>query len=59
MAWMLAKIHREKCIYQNDEVDHLEKAKHEDLLTENADDNRATDKPVLTAFRKLTPDTMD
>ena len=40
-AWMLAQVEREGCIYQDDVVDHLVKAKREDLLTENADGNQA------------------
>jgi len=56
--WMLAQIQREACIYQDDVVDHLVKAKREDLLTENADGNQVIGKGVLAAFRKLTPDTV-
>ncbi|MEW5752893.1 MULTISPECIES: DUF6953 family protein [Pseudomonas] len=57
-VWMLAKIHNEACIYQDDVVDHLVKAKREDLLTENADGNQVISKGVLAAFRKLTLDTV-
>lgn len=53
-AWMLAQIERESCIYQDDVVDHLVKAKREDLLTENADGNQAIGKAVLAAFLRLT-----
>lgn len=38
-CWMLAQVERETCIYQDDVVDYLVKAKHEDLLTENSDGN--------------------
>ncbi|CRM12708.1 hypothetical protein [Pseudomonas sp. 24 E 13] len=54
--WMLAQIQREDCIYQEDVVDHLVKAKQESLLTENTDGNLVVGKEVLAAFRKLTPD---
>ncbi|MEB0108414.1 MULTISPECIES: DUF6953 family protein [unclassified Pseudomonas] len=55
-VWMLAQIHTEACLYQDDVVDHLVKAKREDLLTTNADGNQVIGKGVLAAFRKLTPD---
>ena len=55
-VWILEQIQREDCLYQDDVVDYLVKAKHESLLTENADGNQAIGKAVLTAFRNLTPD---
>lgn len=57
-AWMLAQAEREGCIYQDDVVDYLVKAKREDLLTENADGNQVVGKAVLAAFRKLTETTV-
>ncbi|WP_031596690.1 DUF6953 family protein [Ferrovum myxofaciens] len=57
-AWMLAKVEREGCIYQDDVVDYLVKAKREDLLTENADGNQVVGKTVLAAFLKLTATTV-
>ncbi|WP_323601260.1 DUF6953 family protein [Pseudomonas putida] len=54
--WMLLQIEREACIYQDDVVDHIIKAGHEELLIENADGNQVLGKGVLAAFRKLTPD---
>lgn len=56
--WMLAQIQQEACVYQDDVVDYLVKAKREDLLTENTDGNQVIGKAVLAAFRKLTPDTV-
>ncbi|OIT16365.1 hypothetical protein BL243_11195 [Ralstonia solanacearum] len=56
--WMLAQIEREECLYQDDVVDYLVRAKREDLLTENADGNQALGKDVLAAFRKLTGTTV-
>jgi hypothetical protein len=53
-AWMLAQVEREGCIYQDDLVDYLVKAKREDLLTENADGNQVVGRAVLAAFLKLT-----
>ena len=57
-AWMLAQVEREDCIYQDDVVDYLVKAKHEDLLTENADGNQVVGKAVLAAFVKVTETTV-
>ena len=57
-VWMLAQVEREGCIYQDDVVDYLVKAKREDLLTENADGNQVVGKAVLAAFRKLTETTV-
>ena len=55
-AWMLSKVEAETCVYQDDVVDHIIKAGHEELLIENADGNQVLGKGVLAAFRKLTPD---
>ena len=57
-CWMLKQIERDGCIYQDDVVDYLVKAKREDLLTENADGNQVVGKSVLAAFRKLTETTV-
>ena len=57
-AWMLAQVERDGCIYQDDVVDYLVKAKREDLLTENADGNQVVGKTVLAAFRKVTETTV-
>lgn len=57
-AWMLDRVEREGCIYQDDVVDYLVKAKREDLLTENADGNLAVGKTVLASFLKLTATTV-
>ena len=57
-AWMLAQVERDGCIYQDDVVDYLAKAKREDLLTENADGNQVVGKAVLAAFRKLSDATV-
>lgn len=56
--WMFAQVQEEGCIYQDDVVDYLVKAKREDLLTENADGNQVVGKAVLAAFRKLTETTV-
>lgn len=56
--WMLNQIEQESCIYQDDVVDYLIKAKREDLLTENADGNQVIGKEVLASFRQLTEATV-
>lgn len=56
-CWMLAQIELETCVYQDEVVDYLIKAKREDLLTENADGNQVVGKKVLAAFRKMTETT--
>ncbi len=50
--WMLEQIECDGCIYQDDVVDHLAKAKAENLLRENADGNLVVGKPVLDALQR-------
>lgn len=57
-AWMLANVEREGCIYQDDVVDYLVKAKREELLTENAEGNQVVGKTVLAAFRNASEATI-
>jgi hypothetical protein len=54
IEWMLAKIARDGCVYQDDVVDHLVRLKKEDLLLENSDGNLVLGKALLDAFRKAT-----
>jgi len=56
--WMLAELEKHGCIYQDDVVDYLVKAKMENLLRENSDGNLAVGREVLEAFRKLTESTV-
>ena len=55
---MLQEIERHGCIYQDDVVDYLVKAKADDLLRENADGNLVVGKTVLEAFLRLTEKTV-
>jgi len=55
---MLQQIDNESCIYQDEVVDYLVRAKREDLLVENSDGNQVIGKAVLAAFRKLTPESV-
>lgn len=57
-GWMLGQVEREGCIYQDDVVDYLVKAKREDFMTENADGNQVVGKAVLAAFLELTATTV-
>lgn len=56
--WMLSKIERDGCIYQDDVVDHLVKTKEESFLRENSDGNLVVGRKVLDAFRRLTESTV-
>ena len=55
---MLTQVERDGCIYQDDVVDYLVKAKSEDLLTENSGGNQVVGKVVLAAFLKMTESTL-
>ncbi|MEN4954311.1 DUF6953 family protein [Stenotrophomonas indicatrix] len=57
-AWMQAAIDNEGCLYQDDVVDYLVRAKQESLLRENADGNLVVATPLLNAFRKLNEKTV-
>lgn len=56
LEWMLAKINKDGCLYQDDVVDRLVKTKQEALLRENSDGNLVLGKSLLDAFRKATAD---
>ena len=56
--WMLSQIKKEGCIYQDDVVDYLVKAKSENLLRENSDRNLVLGRVVLEAFKKITETTV-
>lgn len=53
-GWMLSEIEKHGCLYQDDVVDYLVKAKAENLLRENTDGNLVIGREVLDAFKKLT-----
>lgn len=56
--WMLAQLERDGCIYQDDVVDYLVKAKAEQLLRENSDGNLVVGRALLDAFKNLTETTV-
>ena len=57
-AWMLLEIQQHNCIYQDDVVDYLVRAKADELLRENAEGNLVLGKSVLDAFLKNTQKTV-
>ncbi len=52
--WMLSELEKHDCIYQDDVVDYLVKAKEENLLRENSDGNLVLGRQLLSAFQKIT-----
>lgn len=56
--WMLSELDRSGCLYQDDVVDYLVKAKADPLLRENADGNLAVGRQVLSEFLSLTETTV-
>ncbi|MDR8916928.1 hypothetical protein FEP54_02210 [Burkholderia multivorans] len=55
---MLAQLERDGCIYQDDVVDYLVKAKAGQLLRENSDGNLVVGRALLDAFKNLTETTV-
>lgn len=56
--WMHSEVEKHDCLYQDDVVDYLVKAKAENFLRENSDGNLVVGREVLDAFRKLTESTV-
>lgn len=52
--WMLGELKAQGCIYQDDVVDYLVKAKSDQLLRENSDGNLVVGRAVLEAFKVMT-----
>lgn len=57
-SWMLSEIEAHGCIYQDDVVDYLVRAKADDLLRENSDGNLVVGLKVLDAFKRITETTV-
>ena len=57
-SWMLCELETHDCIYQDDVVDHLVRAKAEELLRENSDGNLVIGHSVLEAFKAITEATV-
>ncbi|MCL6352205.1 DUF6953 family protein [Pectobacterium polaris] len=54
--WMHEQLEKDTCLYQDDVVDYLVKSGEESLLIENSEGNQVLGRPILDAFKKLTPD---
>lgn len=57
-SWMLSEAEKHGCIYQDDVVDYLVKADAISLLRENSEGNLVIGQSVLTAFKKITQETI-
>lgn len=53
-VWMLERLEKDGCLYQDDVVDVLVKSGSNDLLRENLDGNEVLTKQLLDAFKKET-----
>lgn len=58
ILWMLDKLKKDNCLYQDDVVDYLVKNKLDEHLKENADGNLVIQTSVINAFRKETEQTV-
>lgn len=56
--WMLGEVEAQGCVYQDDVVDYLVKAKADELLRENGDGNLVVGRAVLEAFKAITGTTV-
>lgn len=56
VAWMVAKLRRDQCLYQDDVVDYLVRNRADDLLRENAEGSLVLGLPLLNGFKAATPD---
>ncbi len=56
--WMSDELRKHSCIYQDDVVDYLVRAKADALLRENSDGNLVVGRKVLDAFKKSTETTV-
>lgn len=56
ISWMLSKLEREACLYQDDVVDYLVKNSFEQYLIENSEGNQVLNRKLLEEFKKHTED---
>lgn len=49
--WMLNKLAKDTCLYQDDVVDHLVKSNQEEFLKENTDGNLVLSSNLLKSFK--------
>lgn len=57
-GWMLQRLSKEGCLYQDEVVDYLLSAGATDLTRENAEGNLVLGRSVLESFRQLTADSV-
>ncbi|HHW8957379.1 DUF6953 family protein [Morganella morganii] len=50
-SWMMSKLSKDGCLYQQDVVDYLIKTNNEQHLKENADGNQALSRKLIDKFR--------
>ena len=51
--WMQSLLNKEGCLYQDDVVDYVIKAKSESFLRENQEGNLVLGQKILNEFKKL------
>ncbi|MEN8368416.1 DUF6953 family protein [Acinetobacter bereziniae] len=56
IQWMLEKLEKDGCLYQDDVVDYLVKNDQVDFLKENSDGNLVLKLSVNSGFKKKTED---
>lgn len=54
--WMKDKLDKDGCLYQDDVVDYLVKAKEESFLKENSEGHLVLEQKLLNQFEKITKD---
>ena len=58
VSWITQLLQHEGCVYQDDVVDFVVRAKAENLLRENADGNLVLGRSILAAFKAETESTV-
>ncbi|HHR6440489.1 TPA: DUF6953 family protein [Providencia alcalifaciens] len=50
-SWMMSKLSKDGCLYQQDVVDYLIKTNNEQHLKDNSDGNQALSRKLIDKFR--------
>ncbi|MBN6078620.1 DUF6953 family protein [Aggregatibacter actinomycetemcomitans] len=56
ISWMLTKLEKDECLYQDDVVDFLIKEGKEEYTQENSEGNQVLSKRLLAEFERQTRD---
>lgn len=56
VSWMVAKLEKDGCLYQDDVVDFLIKERVEEYTQENSEGNQVLNKKLLAEFERQTRD---